>query len=448
MRALNLTLLTDLYELTMMQGYFKNPTDQIVVFDAFYRKNPCDGGYAIAAGLDQIIEYVRDLHFSPDDIDYLRSLNIFDNDFLEYLRGFHFTGDIYAIPEGTVVFPREPLMKVIAPVMEAQLVETAILNMLNHQSLIATKASRVVYAAKGDGVMEFGLRRAQGPDAGIYGARAAMIGGCIGTSNVLTGQMFDVPVKGTHAHSAQPWQEKADHLRLYSGARFSLVEEVPAGCVCAVAGLSCTWAGEGLGMQADAPAAVLEPVLCYRVLALEKVDAHTILSKLRILQEEEPGLRVSWNEARSEILVHLMGEVQLEIVTRLFFDRFGISLSFDEGTIAYKETISDTVEGIGHFEPLRHYAEVRLLLSPGEPGSGIRFANLCPEDTLARNWQNLIFTHLSEKEHIGVLTGSPVTDIVFTLVSGKSHLKHTEGGDFRQATYRAVRHGLMQAQSV
>ena len=201
MRALNLTLLTDLYELTMMQGYFKNPTDQVVVFDAFYRKNPCEGGYAIAAGLEQIIEYVRHLHFAPDDIDYLRSLNIFDTDFLEYLRGFHFTGDIYAVPEGTVVFPREPLLKVIAPVMEAQLIETAILNLLNHQSLIATKASRVVYAAKGDGVMEFGLRRAQGPDAGLYGARAAMIGGCIGTSNVLTGQMFQVPVKGTHAHS-------------------------------------------------------------------------------------------------------------------------------------------------------------------------------------------------------------------------------------------------------
>ena len=201
MRALNLTLLTDLYELTMMQGYFKNPTDQVVVFDAFYRKNPCEGGYAIAAGLEQIIEYVRHLHFAPDDIDYLRSLNIFDTDFLEYLRGFHFTGDIYAVPEGTVVFPREPLLKVIAPVMEAQLIETAILNLLNHQSLIATKASRVVYAAKGDGVMEFGLRRAQGPDAGLYGARAAMIGGCIGTSNVLTGQMFQIPVKGTHAHS-------------------------------------------------------------------------------------------------------------------------------------------------------------------------------------------------------------------------------------------------------
>nr|WP_296010150.1 nicotinate phosphoribosyltransferase [uncultured Blautia sp.] len=201
MRALNLTLLTDLYELTMMQGYFKNPTDQVVVFDAFYRKNPCEGGYAIAAGLEQIVEYIRHLHFAPDDIDYLRSLNIFDADFLEYLRGFHFTGDIYAVPEGTVVFPREPLLKVIAPVMEAQLVETTILNLLNHQSLIATKASRVVYAAKGDGIMEFGLRRAQGPDAGLYGARAAMIGGCIGTSNVLTGQMFQVPVKGTHAHS-------------------------------------------------------------------------------------------------------------------------------------------------------------------------------------------------------------------------------------------------------
>ena len=180
---------------------FKNPTDQIVVFDAFYRKNPCGGAYAISVGLEQVIEYVRDLHFSPDDIDYLRSLHLFEDDFLEYLRGFHFTGDIYAIPEGTVVFPREPIIKVIAPVMEAQLLETAILNMINHQSLIATKASRVVYAARGDGIMEFGLRRAQGPDAGIYGARAAMIGGCIGTSNVLTGQMFNVPVSGTHAHS-------------------------------------------------------------------------------------------------------------------------------------------------------------------------------------------------------------------------------------------------------
>ncbi len=201
MRANNLTLLTDLYELTMMQGYFKNPTNQTVIFDMFYRTNPCGGAFAITAGLEQMIEYIEDLHFTDEDIKYLRSLNIFDEDFLEYLSNFQFTGDIYAIPEGTVVFPREPLVKVVAPIMEAQLVETAILNIVNHQSLIATKAARVCYAAKGDGIMEFGLRRAQGPDAGIFGARAAVIGGCAGTSCVLTGKMFDVPVLGTHAHS-------------------------------------------------------------------------------------------------------------------------------------------------------------------------------------------------------------------------------------------------------
>lgn len=198
----NMTLLTDLYELTMMQGYFKNKDqNETVIFDAFYRSNPCDGGFAIAAGLDQVIQYVKELHFDDEDIKYLAGLGIFDKDFLDYLRDFKFTGDIYAIPEGTVVFPREPLVKVIAPIMQAQLVETAILNIVNHQSLIATKAARVCYAAHGDGIMEFGLRRAQGPDAGTYGARAAMIGGCIGTSNVLCGQLFDVPVKGTHAHS-------------------------------------------------------------------------------------------------------------------------------------------------------------------------------------------------------------------------------------------------------
>ncbi len=201
MSTMKLTLLTDLYELTMMQGYFKNHTNETVIFDAFYRKNPSGNGFAIAAGLDQVVDYIKNLTFDQKDVDYLRSLNLFDEDFLDYLSNFHFSGDIYAIPEGTVVFPREPLVKVIAPIMEAQLVETAILNIINHQSLIATKTARVVYAAKGDGIMEFGLRRAQGPDAGIYGARAAMIGGCIGTSNVLTGQLFDVPVKGTHAHS-------------------------------------------------------------------------------------------------------------------------------------------------------------------------------------------------------------------------------------------------------
>lgn len=197
----NLTLLTDLYELTMMQGYFKSNSTETVVFDLFYRKNPSDSGYAIACGLEQAIDYIKNLNFSYEDIAYLRSLGIFDTDFLNYLSSFHFSGDIYGIKEGTVVFPMEPLLKVVAPIMEAQLVETALLNIINHQSLIATKASRVCYAAQGDGIMEFGLRRAQGPDAGIYGARAAVIAGCIGTSNVLTGEMWNIPVKGTHAHS-------------------------------------------------------------------------------------------------------------------------------------------------------------------------------------------------------------------------------------------------------
>ena len=198
----NLTLMTDLYELTMMQGYFRNKDrNETVIFDAFYRNNPMDSDYSICAGLEQVIDYVNNLHFEDDDIAYLRSLGIFGEDFLKYLRDFHFSGDIYAIPEGSIMFPREPMIKVIAPIMEAQLVETAILNIINHQSLIATKTSRVCFAARGDGIMEFGLRRAQGPDAGTLGARAAMIGGCVGTSNVLAGQLFDVPVKGTHAHS-------------------------------------------------------------------------------------------------------------------------------------------------------------------------------------------------------------------------------------------------------
>ena len=226
----NLTLLTDFYELTMMQGYFKEKdANETVIFDAFYRNNPVGSGYSICAGLDQVIDYVKNLHFDEDDVDYLRTTGMFEEDFLDYLRHFHFSGDIYAIPEGSVIFPREPLVKVIAPIMEAQLVETAILNIINHQSLIATKASRVVHAAQGNGVMEFGLRRAQGPDAGLYGARAAMIGGCVGTSNVLAGKMFDVPVLGTHAHSwimsfPDEYTAFKEYARLYPDACTLLVD--------------------------------------------------------------------------------------------------------------------------------------------------------------------------------------------------------------------------------
>lgn len=198
----NLTLMTDLYELTMMNGYLRHGMEKNrACFDLFYRKRGDMTAYCIAAGLEQAIEYVKNLRFSEDDVAYLESLHIFDDNFLHYLRGFHFTGEILALPEGSIVFPDEPIMRVTAPIMEAQLLETALLNIINHQTLIATKASRVVQAARGDSVLEFGLRRAQGPDAGIYGARAAMIGGCQLTSNVLTGRMFDVPVGGTHAHS-------------------------------------------------------------------------------------------------------------------------------------------------------------------------------------------------------------------------------------------------------
>lgn len=229
MNSRNLTLLTDLYELTMMQGYFETQENDTVVFDVFFRENPDKGGYSVMAGLEQVIEYVKNLNFSYEDVDYLRGLGIFSEDFLQYLSGFHFSGNIYAIPEGTVIFPKEPLLKVVAPIMEAQLVETAILNIINHQSLIATKASRVVYAAEGNGIMEFGLRRAQGPDAGLYGARAAIIGGCVGTSNVLAGQMFDVPVMGTHAHSwimsfKDEYTAFKEYARLYPDACTLLVD--------------------------------------------------------------------------------------------------------------------------------------------------------------------------------------------------------------------------------
>ncbi len=214
----DLSLLTDFYEMTMMQGYHKTEQEnKIAVFDVFFRDNPSKGGYAIATGLQQVIEYIEQLHFSDCDLDYIKSLNVFNDEFIEYLKNFKFTGEIYAIPEGTVVFPMEPLLRVKAPIMQAQLVETAILNIINHQSLIATKASRVVWAAQGDPVLEFGLRRAQGPDAGTLGARAAIIGGCSGTSNVLAGKLFDVPVKGTHAHSwVMSFNSEIEAFRTYA----------------------------------------------------------------------------------------------------------------------------------------------------------------------------------------------------------------------------------------
>ena len=243
------------------------------------------------------------------------------------------------------------------------------------------------------------------------------------------------------------WAEKADQIRIYSGAKYQTVDQAPAGMVCTVTGLTSAHPGDGLGAEAGAPSPVLEPVLAYRAVLPEGVDAHKALSALRKLEDADPALHVAWNEGLQEIRVQLMGEVQLEIVQSLLKERFGIDIGFDQGGILYKETITSTVEGVGHYEPLRHYAEVHLLLQPLEAGGGLVFSTGCKEDELDKNWQRLILTHLKEKTHLGVLTGSPITDMSITLVAGKAHLKHTEGGDFRQATYRALRQGLMQAES-
>lgn len=242
--------------------------------------------------------------------------------------------------------------------------------------------------------------------------------------------------------------QKVNQIRIYSGEKYEAVNEVEAGSICAVTGLSDTYPGEGLGAEQGTYLPVLEPVLNYQVIPTEGDDPILLLPKLRELEEEEPQLHIVWEEALQEIHVQLMGEVQLEVLKTLIYERFGVEVEFGQGTILYKETIQNTVEGVGHFEPLRHYAEVHLLLEPGEPGSGVQCMSVCSEDVLDRNWQRLILTHLMETEHRGVLTGAPITDIRITLVSGKAHLKHTEGGDFRQAVYRAVRQGLKQADSV
>lgn len=242
--------------------------------------------------------------------------------------------------------------------------------------------------------------------------------------------------------------QKVNQIRIYSGEKYEAVNEVEAGSICAVTGLSDTYPGEGLGAEQGTYLPVLEPVLNYQVIPMEGDDPILLLPKLRELEEEEPQLHIVWEEALQEIHVQLMGEVQLEVLKTLIYERFGVEVEFGQGNILYKETIQNTVEGVGHFEPLRHYAEVHLLLEPGEPGSGVQCMSVCSEDLLDRNWQRLILTHLMETEHRGVLTGAPITDIRITLVSGKAHLKHTEGGDFRQAVYRAVRQGLKQADSV
>ena len=263
----------------------------------------------------------------------------------------------------------------------------------------------------------------------------------------VTGGELKVKAQLTGEADGEPWAEKANQLRLYSGAKYTLTEAIGPGQVCAVTGLTKARPGEGLGAERDSDLPVLEPVLSYQVLLPEGADVHAALGKLHRLEEEEPQLHVVWNEALGEIHVQLMGEIQLEELRSLLAERFGLAVEFGPGGILYKETITEPMEGVGHYEPLRHYAEVHLKLEPLPRGSGMQFAADCREEVLDKNWQRLVLTHLEEKQHLGVLTGSPLTDVKITLIAGRAHLKHTEGGDFRQATYRAVRQGLMLAKS-
>ena len=264
----------------------------------------------------------------------------------------------------------------------------------------------------------------------------------------VTGGALKVKAQLTGEVDGEPWAEKANQLRLYSGAKFTLAECIGPGQVCAVTGLTKARPGEGLGAERDSDLPVLEPVLSYQVLLPEGADVHAALGKLHRLEEEEPQLHVVWNETLGEIHVQLMGEIQLEVLKSLLAERYGLEVSFGPGGILYKETITEAMEGVGHYEPLRHYAEVHLKLEPLPRGSGMQFAANCREEVLDKNWQRLVLTHLEEKQHLGVLIGAPLTDVKITLIAGRAHLKHTEGGDFRQATYRAVRQGLMMAEQI
>ncbi|NSJ95425.1 translation factor GTPase family protein [Blautia obeum] len=272
-------------------------------------------------------------------------------------------------------------------------------------------------------------------------------GGSLKVKTLLSSNSNGQILPGRKAEEAA-WEEKADQIRLYSGAKYELTSEAEAGTVCAVTGLTRTYPGEGLGIEQESELPILEPVLNYQIILPDDCDPHQMLQKLRQLEEEEPQLHILWDSQFSEIHAQLMGEVQIEILKKLIWDRFHVAVEFGAGSIVYKETVAEPVEGVGHFEPLRHYAEVHLLIEPGEPGSGCQFFTACSEDVLARNWQRLILTHLEEKEHIGVLTGSPLTDVQITILTGRAHAKHTEGGDFRQATYRAVRQGLRKARNI
>ncbi len=265
----------------------------------------------------------------------------------------------------------------------------------------------------------------------------------------VTGGTLDVKTELTaRDDSRESWTEKVNQIRIYSGTKFQTVDTAEAGTVCAVTGLTKTYPGEGIGCEPCSEENILQPVMTYSVDIKDGTDLHTVLKNLRKLEEEEPQLHIIWNEQLQEINVQLMGEVQLEVLRRIIFERFEIDVDFGKGNIAYKETIIAPAEGVGHYEPLRHYAEVHVMLEPGRPGSGLKFKTNCSEDELDRNWQRLILTHLEEKTHIGVLTGSPITDMKITLIAGRAHKKHTEGGDFRQATYRAVRQGLKMTESV
>jgi small GTP-binding protein len=310
-------------------------------------------------------------------------------------------------------------------------------------------------ALKTDGIKEFMAGLELYTKQAIYddkfGARVFKISedeqGTRLTHMKITGGSLKIKAQLTGTKRTE-WSEKVNQIRIYSGTKYQAVDEAQSGCICAVTGLTQTYAGEGIGCEEDARTAVLESVLTYRLELNDDIDVHTALTHLRHLEEEDPQLHIIWNEQLKEIHVQVMGEVQLEVLQRVIFDRFGLDVTFTHGSIAYKETIAAPVEGVGHYEPLRHYAEVHLLLEPAERGSGITIAADCSEDSLDRNWQRLILTHIKERNHIGVLTGSPITDVKITLVAGRAHQKHTEGGDFRQATYRAVRQGLRMAESI